>query len=112
MLIVNEITGIPGTPFTVAPGNTATTILSHDTDMMLNSDKKLCTSILLTSRAQTARFAWGTNPTQGASGIGHDIAAGESVRVANPESIRDMRIVDAANNVVSVVNVTPEYSPG
>ena len=110
--MVTEITGIPGTTFTFAPGDAASTILSHDTDMMLDirDTKKLCISILVSCRSQTARFAWGTNPTQGSSGIGHDLAAGESVKIANPAAIRDMRIIDATNGAASRVNVTPEYS--
>ena len=108
VIMVTELTGIPGTTFKFTVGDTATTLLAQSATMMLSSGK-VCIAVLITCETYDARISWGTNPVQG--GVGHILGKGDSIRLINPAGIRDFRCINKTNGEDAVFHVTPEYSP-
>lgn len=64
-------------------------------------------SALITVETNAVRIAFGgTAPTQGASAVGHVLAAGESIFLDGPEDVRSFQFISAVGGAHGVLQVT------
>jgi hypothetical protein len=65
-------------------------------------------AVLITCEDNDIRFSWGTDPVQG--GVGHVLAAGQSLKLTNHKQIIDFRFINKTNSSNAVLQITPELS--
>jgi len=109
---------IPKTSIPIAvngsPGQTqrltATDSAQQLPSSVTQSAGKQAIAVLITCEENNIRFALGgVTPTQGASGVGHVLYAGQSVRIAHPDAVSSFKFINEANGQNAVLQVTPEF---
>lgn len=106
-LIVQIANGVAGPTERFVLTNSAQNLPST----ILTYEGKTAKRVNITTEDNACRVALGgTIPTQGASGVGHKILTGDSIRLENPDSISDALLINAINGAVSIVQLTGEYS--
>jgi len=63
----------------------------------------------ITVETKNVRIAFGADPTQGASGLGHLLYPGDSWRIVGRENLEDFRIISATNAQAGAYQITVEY---
>jgi len=98
--------GNPASTTRTASTDTAQTFSSAD----YNASGATAVAVLITCETNNIRFGLGgTTPTQGASGIGHLLYVGQSLRLTHPQAIRTFSFVSAANGVAGAIQTTFEF---
>jgi len=98
---VFEMAGVPGQTERIA---------ANDSVQSLPTSMEGAVAVLITCEENDIRFALGgTEPTQGASPVGHLLAAGQSIRLTNPEQVSTFRFINATSGQNGVLQVTPEF---
>jgi len=102
-----SIAGRPGATFRFVAGDTA---VGPWGPYLTDTRGKKAVACLLTCESNDARFAMGgTIPTQGANGVGHILADGESIRITHSYAIYSGLIINAINGDDAVIQATIEY---
>ncbi len=71
---------------------------------------RVCKGAIITIETASVRIAFGTTtPTQGASGVGHELYAGDSWELYGEDSMADFTYISSANGVPAVIQLTPLY---
>lgn len=112
---VIEMTGDPGTTFSHTCGDTAETLddVSNFVFSAVNAlgENKVAIGCLITCETNDIKFAWTSTPTQGATGLGHVLAAGNSLKLTNHKQIRNITFINKTNGSDALLQITPEFSP-
>ncbi len=110
-----EITGEPLTTLKHTCGDTAEILITDVTGFVAQTTKTRVTpqlvnvvACLITIETYSIRFAWGTNPIQGAAGTGHILAPGQSLKLTNHKQIIDLRFINMINGNNAILQITPE----
>ena len=105
-------TGRPGPTTRIACGD----IVDNLEDEFTNSSGSPAIGALVTVEDNSIRFTMGGNistptypPTQGASGLGHELAAGQSIGLYSGAQVRSFQFINATNGSNAVIQVTPFF---
>ena len=110
---VVETTGRTLTTLTVTSTDAAKTLIDDVTNFVgqittTRDQVENVTGCLITCETQSIRFAWGADPV--VDGLGHVIAAGQSLKLTNHKQIIDFRFCSASTGSHGVLMITPETS--
>jgi hypothetical protein len=108
---VTEINGYPGTTRSVTSSNTAQALTSsYITNGTLTSQKEAI-GLVVTCETNDVRVTWcGTAPTTSSgTAFGHILTVGQSLRINNPEAIKNFKYVSKTAGSHGVLHYTPEY---
>lgn len=114
MSLMTEITGKPKTTLKHTCGDTVETLVADVTGYLnqytstVNNTKQNVAAVLITCETNDIRFSWGADATQ--AGLGHVLAAGQSIKLTNHAQIEDFRFINKTNGSNAVLQITPELS--
>jgi hypothetical protein len=114
---VVEVSGLPLTTLKHTCGDTVETlddisgfVLQVTTYPLSNPKPTNVTACLITCETYDIKFAWNVDPTQGATGLGHILAAGNSLRLINTKQVSGFRFINKTNGENALIQVTPELA--
>jgi len=106
MKSVIAIDGYLGTTSRVACTDTAAVL---STSVYQDANGRTADVLLITCEDANVRFAFGTNPTQGARAVGHVIEIGESYRLDQKGAIASVKFINAENGSDGALQITPVF---
>lgn len=104
---VFSMDGVPGATFTQTSSDAAAALTAAN---LVTSDGGRAIGVLITCETNDVRFAMAATPV--ADGLGHILASGNSIYLANSGAIKNFKFVSAAAGVAGVIMVTPFFEPG
>lgn len=103
-------TGKPGATTKVTGADTAATLSA-----IYNSttDGKPAIGAIITCEVNNIRWTLGTaTPTQGASGLGHVLVAGQSMVLQSGSQVRAFKHINYTNAANAILQITPLFEGG
>jgi hypothetical protein len=105
-------TGKPGATTKITCGDTVDNL----EDEFTNAAGQPAIGAFITVEDNSIRFTMGGNistptypPTQGAAGLGHEMAATSSIVLSNGAQVRTFQFINAANGSDAILQVTPFF---
>lgn len=74
--------------------------------LLVNADNVQASSAFITVETYPIRYAFGIAPTQGVNGLGHVLAAGQSIILDNPDDILNFQFINATNGQTAVLQTS------
>lgn len=98
--------GTPGMTYRVVVSDTAQSVAAN----ILTYLGVIAKGAIISVETYSVRFAFGgTTPTQGASGIGHVVAASGGIRIYGYTALANLKFINATNGSVGILQITPLY---
>jgi len=102
--------GYAGPTLKVTTDNSADDLVNDASLPMLHATTgDLCRAVTITCETYDIRFTFGAVTPTIAGPVGHILAAGGSIRIANAKSIRSFQYINKTTNEFAVLYITPEY---
>lgn len=99
--------GVPGDTYRVASTDAAQSVAAS----VLEDSGRTLQALMLTVDTNSVRIAFGTTPTQGASGVGHTLTtSADPLFIFGADLCEDMKFISATNSTAGGLQITPLYS--
>ena len=80
---------------------------------LLSASGNRAAAVHISCQTQTVRFGFGgATLTQGAGGLGHDLADKGSMYVEGAGTVKSMKVISATNGSHGVLTITPFFEAG
>lgn len=90
-----------------------TDVFQRFPEAQFSRGSKSMLAVLITCESNHIRYCLGgSEPTQGAAGLGHILYVGQSIRLTNSYAIRSLRYINHTNGSDAFLQVTFEFEIG
>lgn len=73
--------------------------------------RKMLVGALITCKGNAARFAFVTAPVAGTTGLGHELAVGQSIFFQGVRTLKAIQFINQTDGSFSILDITPFYNP-